>query len=59
MTSSENLNTIKNRDLLRMMGKVALPIAAQSLIASILLAPLAVVDYSGRQCIKIKITYSI
>ena len=34
MTSSENLNTIKNRDLLRMMGKVALPIAAQSLIAS-------------------------
>ncbi len=34
MTSSENLNTIKNRDLLRMVGKVALPIAAQSLIAS-------------------------
>lgn len=34
MSSSENLNTIKNRDLVRMMGKVALPIAAQSLIAS-------------------------
>ncbi len=34
MTSSENLNTIKNKDLLRMMGRVALPIAAQSLIAS-------------------------
>lgn len=34
MTSSENLNTIKNKDLLKMMGKVALPIAAQSLIAS-------------------------
>ncbi|MBQ4595565.1 MAG: polysaccharide biosynthesis C-terminal domain-containing protein, partial [Firmicutes bacterium] len=34
MSSSENLNTIKNRDLIRMMGKVALPIAAQSLIGS-------------------------
>lgn len=34
MTASENLNTIKNKDLLRMMGKVALPIAAQSLIGS-------------------------
>lgn len=34
MSSSENLNTIKNRDLVRMMGKVALPIAAQSLIGS-------------------------
>lgn len=34
MTSSENLNTIKNTELLRMMGKVALPIAIQSLIAS-------------------------
>ncbi|MDO5414071.1 MAG: MATE family efflux transporter [Bacillota bacterium] len=34
MSSSENLNTIKNRDLMRMMGKLALPIAAQSLIAS-------------------------
>ncbi len=34
MSSSENLNTIKNRDLMRMMGKVALPIAAQSLIGS-------------------------
>ncbi len=34
MSSSENLNTIKNRDLLRMMGRVALPIAAQSLIGS-------------------------
>ena len=34
MTSAQNLNTINNKDLLRMMGKVALPIAAQSLIAS-------------------------
>lgn len=34
MSSSENLNTIKNRDLMRMMGKLALPIAAQSLIGS-------------------------
>lgn len=34
MTSTENLNTIKNRDLLRMVAKVALPIAAQSLIGS-------------------------
>lgn len=34
MTSTQNLNTINNKDLLRMMGKVALPIAAQSLIAS-------------------------
>ena len=34
MASYENLNTIKNRDLLKMMGKVALPIAAQSLIGS-------------------------
>lgn len=34
MTSTENLNTIKNQDLLRMVAKVALPIAAQSLIGS-------------------------
>ena len=34
MTTTQNLNTINNKDLLRMMGKVALPIAAQSLIAS-------------------------
>lgn len=34
MTSYENLNTINNKALLKMMGKVALPIAAQSLIAS-------------------------
>ena len=34
MTSAQNLNTINNKDLLRMMVKVALPIAAQSLIAS-------------------------
>lgn len=31
---TENLNTIKNGELLRMMGKVALPIAIQSLIGS-------------------------
>ncbi len=34
MTSSENLNTIKNKELLRMLAKVALPIALQSLIGS-------------------------
>lgn len=34
MGSTENLNTIKNGELLRMMAKVALPIAAQSLIGS-------------------------
>ena len=34
MTSAEDLNSIRNRDLIRMMGKVALPIALQSLIGS-------------------------
>lgn len=34
MSAYENLNTIKNKDLFKMMGKVALPIAAQSLIGS-------------------------
>ncbi len=34
MTSAQNLNDINNKDLLRMMGRVALPIAVQSLIAS-------------------------
>lgn len=34
MTGTENLNTIKNRELLRMLAKVALPIALQSLIGS-------------------------
>lgn len=34
MTYNENLNTIDNRNLLKMMGRVALPIAAQSLIGS-------------------------
>ena len=34
MTKMENLETIKNRDLFSMMGKVALPIALQSLIGS-------------------------
>ena len=34
MTSAEDLNSIRNRDLLKMMGKVALPIALQSLIGS-------------------------
>jgi len=34
MTPSENLNTIKNKELLRMLAKVALPIALQSLIGS-------------------------
>lgn len=34
MTKTENLETIRNRDLFSMMGKVALPIALQSLIGS-------------------------
>lgn len=34
MTSSENLNTIENKTLLRMLGRIALPIALQSLIGS-------------------------
>lgn len=34
MTSAKDLNSIRNRDLLKMMGKVALPIALQSLIGS-------------------------
>ena len=34
MTSAEDLNSIRNRDILRMMIKVALPIALQSLIGS-------------------------
>lgn len=34
MTSAEDLNSIRNRDVLRMMIKVALPIALQSLIGS-------------------------
>ncbi len=34
MTSEQNLNNIKNRELLGMLGKVALPIALQSLIGS-------------------------
>lgn len=34
MTKTENLNTIKNGELLRMLGIVALPIALQSLIGS-------------------------
>ena len=34
MTKTENLETIRNRELFSMMGKVALPIALQSLIGS-------------------------
>lgn len=34
MIASENLNTIRNRDLLKMLGKIAFPIALQSLIGS-------------------------
>lgn len=34
MTSEHNLNNIKNRELLAMLGRVALPIALQSLIGS-------------------------
>lgn len=34
MTTAENLNTIRNKELLCMMAKVALPIALQSLIGS-------------------------
>ena len=34
MIKTENLETIRNRELFSMMGKVALPIALQSLIGS-------------------------
>lgn len=34
MTRTENLNTIKNGELLKLLGRVALPIALQSLIGS-------------------------
>ncbi|MGN0703422.1 MAG: MATE family efflux transporter, partial [Lentihominibacter sp.] len=34
MTSAGDLNSVRNRDVLRMMAKVALPIALQSLIGS-------------------------
>ena len=34
MIKTENLDTIRNRELFSMMGKVALPIALQSLIGS-------------------------
>lgn len=34
MRDQENLNTIKNKELLKLMGKIAVPIALQSLIGS-------------------------